>query len=148
MKVGVGAQDHPARQEPAIGTAPSVARKVDSSGDVCFAGYNYRVGNAYRRRQVQVAVVGDTVEIFVGQELIRAHPVSTTPPASTVRWPTPAADPTASTPPPPNQCQVGIKVSAGYRNLTIRAPLAARLAAVPSVLGRLSWRDRWRLVVL
>ncbi|MDQ3931796.1 MAG: IS481 family transposase, partial [Actinomycetota bacterium] len=56
-------------------TTPSVTRKVDSSGNVCFAGSNYRVGNAYRRRQVQVAVVGDTVEIFVGQELIRVHPV-------------------------------------------------------------------------
>ncbi len=56
-------------------TAPSASRKVDSSGNVCFAGSNYRVGNAYRRRQVQVAVVGDTVEIFIGQELMRVHPV-------------------------------------------------------------------------
>ena len=51
----------------------SVTRKVDSSGNVCFAGANYRVGNAYRRRQVQVAVVGDTVEISVGEQLIRSH---------------------------------------------------------------------------
>jgi transposase InsO family protein len=54
-------------------TAASVTRKVDSSGNVCFAGTSYRVGNAYRRRQVQVAVVGDTVEISVGEELIRRH---------------------------------------------------------------------------
>jgi len=53
----------------------SVTRKVDSSANVCFAGTSYRVGNAYRRRQVQVAVVGDTVEISIGNELIRSHPV-------------------------------------------------------------------------
>jgi hypothetical protein len=41
---------------------------------VSFAGENYRVGNAFRRRQVQVAVVGDTVEISIGKELIRVHP--------------------------------------------------------------------------
>jgi transposase InsO family protein len=56
-------------------TAASVTRKVDSSGNVCFAGASYRVGNKYRRRQVQVAVVGDTVEISIGNELIRSWPV-------------------------------------------------------------------------
>jgi transposase InsO family protein len=56
-------------------TAASVTRKVDSSGNVCFAGTNYRAGSKYRRRQVQVAVVGDTVEISIGEELIRSHPV-------------------------------------------------------------------------
>jgi transposase InsO family protein len=56
-------------------TAASVTRKVDSSGKVCFAGTNYQVGTTYRRRQVQVAVVGDTVEISVGTELIRSHKV-------------------------------------------------------------------------
>jgi hypothetical protein len=42
---------------------------------VCFAGANYRVGSAYRRRQVQVVVVADTVEISVGEQLIRSHRV-------------------------------------------------------------------------
>jgi transposase InsO family protein len=56
-------------------TAASVTRKVDSSGNVCFAGTSYPVGSKYRRRQVQVAVVGDTVEISVGNELIRSHRV-------------------------------------------------------------------------
>lgn len=56
-------------------TAASVTRKVDSSGNVSFAGASYRAGNPYRRRQVQVAVVGDTVEISIGNELIRSHPV-------------------------------------------------------------------------
>lgn len=54
-------------------TAASVTRKVDGSGNVCFAGTSYRVGSKYRRRQVQVAVIGDTVEISVGNELIRSH---------------------------------------------------------------------------
>jgi transposase InsO family protein len=54
-------------------SSPSVTRKVDSSGNVSFAGANYRVGNAYRRRQVQVVVVGDTVEISIGERLIRSH---------------------------------------------------------------------------
>ncbi len=52
-----------------------MTRKVDSSGNVCFAGASYRVGSKYRRRQVQVAVVGDTVEISIGTQLIRSHPV-------------------------------------------------------------------------
>lgn len=56
-------------------TAASVTRKVNSSGNVCFAGTNYRVGSKYRRRQVQVAVVGDSVEISIGSELIRSHAV-------------------------------------------------------------------------
>jgi transposase InsO family protein len=64
----------PAPSRPSA-TVASVTRKVDSSGNVCFAGTNYRVGNNYRRRQVQVAIVGDTVEISIGNELIRSHPV-------------------------------------------------------------------------
>jgi transposase InsO family protein len=56
-------------------TAASVTRKVDGSGNVCFAGTNYRVGAKLRRRQVQVAVVGETVEISIGSELIRTHPI-------------------------------------------------------------------------
>jgi transposase InsO family protein len=56
-------------------TVASVTRKVDSSGNVCFAGAHYRAGSHYRRRQVQVAVVGDMVEISIGKELIRKFPV-------------------------------------------------------------------------
>lgn len=61
------------RPSPRSVSSPSVTRKVDSSGNVSFAGANYRVGSAYRRRQVQVAVVGDTVEISIGEQLIRSH---------------------------------------------------------------------------
>jgi hypothetical protein len=52
-----------------------VTRKVDVSGNVSFAGASYRAGNKYRRRQVQVAVVDGTVEISIGEELIRVHPI-------------------------------------------------------------------------
>lgn len=56
-------------------TSASVTRKVDVSGNVSFAGTSYRVGNKFRRRQVQVAIVDGTVEISVGEELIRVHPI-------------------------------------------------------------------------
>lgn len=40
-----------------------------------FAGTGYAVGMKYRRRQVQVAVVGEVVEISIGEQLMRTHPV-------------------------------------------------------------------------
>jgi len=52
-----------------------VVRKVDSSGGISFAGVSYRVGNPHRRQQVDVRVVGDTVEISQDGRLIRVHPV-------------------------------------------------------------------------
>ena len=47
-----------------------VTRKVDSSGNVSFAGASYRVGRAHIRRQVQVAIVGEHVEISAGGEVL------------------------------------------------------------------------------
>lgn len=52
-----------------------VMRKVDSSGNISFAAATYRVGNAHRRQQVEVRVVGDTVEISHKGKLLRVHPV-------------------------------------------------------------------------
>jgi len=74
---GVERGRRPTPSLPAARTAAvaSVIRKVDSSGNVCFAGSSYRVGSTYRRRQVQVAVIGDTVEVSIGSELIRSHKV-------------------------------------------------------------------------
>lgn len=63
----------PARK--ATASSVSVTCKVDGSGNVCFAGTSYRAGSKYRRRQVQVAVVGDTVEISIGDQLIRTHQI-------------------------------------------------------------------------
>jgi transposase InsO family protein len=74
-QAGLRRGQRPSRTKRPSATAPSVTRKVDSSGNVCFAGTNYRVGSRFRRRQVQVAVVGETVEISIGEELIRTHPV-------------------------------------------------------------------------
>jgi transposase InsO family protein len=54
-------------------SGPTVVRKVDSSGSVSFAGTSYRVGNAYKRRQVQVSVVGDSVQIAVDGRIVRTH---------------------------------------------------------------------------
>ena len=53
----------------------SVTRKVDSSGGVSFAGHNYKVGKRHARRQVQVAIVGDSVEVSAGGEVLRVHPI-------------------------------------------------------------------------
>lgn len=63
------------RRERPSASAVSVTRKVDSSGNVCFAAENYYVGVKHKRRQVQVAVVGDRVEISIGEQLLRAHPI-------------------------------------------------------------------------
>lgn len=53
----------------------SVTRKVDSSGGVSFAGHNYKVGKRHARRQVQVAIVGEQVEISAGGEVLKVHPI-------------------------------------------------------------------------
>ncbi|MXY09998.1 MAG: hypothetical protein F4Z00_11035 [Acidimicrobiaceae bacterium] len=50
-----------------------VTRRVDSGGCVSFAGATYRAGRAHRGRQVQVAIVGETVEITAGGEVLRVH---------------------------------------------------------------------------
>ena len=52
-----------------------MTRKVDSSGNVSFAAATYRVGNQYRRQQVEVRVIGDTVEISQQGRAIRTHPI-------------------------------------------------------------------------
>jgi hypothetical protein len=62
-----------APKRPATPGAVTVTRKVDSSGTVSFADSDYAVGSKYRRQQVQIAVVGSTVEISLGQ-LLRTHP--------------------------------------------------------------------------
>jgi transposase InsO family protein len=61
-------------KRPATASAVAVTRKVDSSGTVSFAGTNYGVGSKYRRQQVQIAVVGATVEISLNGQVLRTHP--------------------------------------------------------------------------
>ena len=63
----------PPRPVRARRSTATVIRKVDTSGAVSFAGTTYRVGAAYRRQSVEVAVVGDTVRITIDGALIRTH---------------------------------------------------------------------------
>jgi hypothetical protein len=51
-----------------------VNRVVDSSGYVSFAGTNYRVGHRWRRRQVQVCIVADSVQLSCDGGIVRMHP--------------------------------------------------------------------------
>jgi transposase InsO family protein len=61
------------RRAATVGTA--VTRLVDAGGTVSFAGTNYRVGRAYRRRTAEVAIVGGSVQISVDGQVVRIHPV-------------------------------------------------------------------------
>ena len=63
----------PRPRQPTVGQV--VTRKVDSSGCVSFAGVSYRAGRAHRGRQVQVAIVDNSVEITAGGEVLRVHPI-------------------------------------------------------------------------
>jgi hypothetical protein len=54
---------------------PVIIRKVDRNGSVRFAGTAYRAGNAYKHRQVEVALKGDSVQIWVEGTLVRTHPI-------------------------------------------------------------------------
>ena len=60
-------------RQPTVGQV--VTRKVDSAGCVSFAGASYKAGSAHRGRQVQVAIVGGTVEISAGGEILRVHAI-------------------------------------------------------------------------
>ena len=86
--VATHARQHPPEAEPQVWrrqprarpvrpatVGQPVVRKVDSSGGISFAGVSYRVGNSHRREQVDVRVVGDTVEISQDGKLLRVHPV-------------------------------------------------------------------------
>ena len=53
----------------------AVTRVVDSSGYVSFAGTNYRVGNAWRGRPVQVCIVADSVQLSCDGQIVRVHPI-------------------------------------------------------------------------
>jgi transposase InsO family protein len=50
-----------------------VIRKVDPRGDVAFAGTGYRVGLGYARKDVEIHLVDDTVQIYFEGSLIRTH---------------------------------------------------------------------------
>jgi transposase InsO family protein len=52
-----------------------VTRVVDSSGYVSFAGTNYRVGNSWRGRPVQVCIVAGSVQLSIDGQIVRVHPI-------------------------------------------------------------------------
>jgi hypothetical protein len=62
------------RPRPATG-GPVVTRVADSSGNVSFAGSNYRAGRAWRGRSLQVAIVADSVQLSCGGQIVRVHPI-------------------------------------------------------------------------
>ena len=72
MQRRVRGRERPQRPTASVVT---VTRKVDSSGNVSFTCAHYRAGSSYARRQVQVAVVGDHVELSIGEQLIRRHKI-------------------------------------------------------------------------
>ena len=63
----------PRPRQATVGMA--VTRKVDSAGKISFAGEAYRTGKKNRGRQVQVAIVDNTVEISAGGEVLRVHAI-------------------------------------------------------------------------
>ncbi len=54
-------------------TGAVVVRKVNGQGSVSFAGTQYRVGNAFRRRSVELTITRDTVKISIDGKLLRTH---------------------------------------------------------------------------
>jgi len=58
---------------PTVGA--SVLRFVGSTGSISFAGWNYRVGNPFRGRQVEVAIVGKTLQISLDDAVVKRHPI-------------------------------------------------------------------------
>ncbi len=87
VMVATHARRHPVEKEPALWRQPAarslqpatvgrpVLRKVDPSGNISFAAATYRAGNAYRRRQAEVRVVGGSVQISVDGNLVRTHKI-------------------------------------------------------------------------
>jgi transposase InsO family protein len=85
--VATHASHHRPGSQPAIRRAPAarpprpastgvtVTRIADPGGTVSFAGAGYYAGWAYRGQQVQVALVGDTVQLAVGGRVIKVHPI-------------------------------------------------------------------------
>jgi hypothetical protein len=53
---------------------PPVLRLVDSRGDLSFAGTGYHVSTRFVGQQMEVRLVGDTVQIWSEGKLIRTHP--------------------------------------------------------------------------
>jgi transposase InsO family protein len=53
----------------------TVTRVADGTGAISFAGTMYRVGNAWRRRKVQVSIVAGSVQVACDGQIVRVHPI-------------------------------------------------------------------------
>jgi Integrase core domain/Mu transposase, C-terminal domain len=60
-------------RQPTSGMA--VTRVADGTGAVSFAGTMYRVGNAWRRKNVQVSIVAGSVQLACDGQIVRVHPI-------------------------------------------------------------------------
>jgi transposase InsO family protein len=56
-------------------SGPAVTRIADANGAVSFAGASYRAGRSWARSQVQVAIVGASVQLSVDGKVVRVHPI-------------------------------------------------------------------------
>jgi transposase InsO family protein len=53
----------------------TITRVADGTGAISFAGTMYRVGNAWRRRKVQVSIVAGSVQVACDGQIVRVHPI-------------------------------------------------------------------------
>ena len=63
---------------PSLKSLPSTLAEHNELGDARRARlerFSTGAGNKFRRRQVQVAIVGDQLEISIGEQLIRRHKI-------------------------------------------------------------------------
>lgn len=56
-------------------TGLRVLRMADRSGNISFAGANYRAGRAWARRSIEVCIVGGSVQLSVDGKVVRVHPI-------------------------------------------------------------------------
>ncbi len=78
-------QKHPAGKAVATGekrrrardatSGPTVTRLSDGNGSVSFAGTMYRAGRAWAHRNLQVAIVGASVQLSCDGQVVRVHPI-------------------------------------------------------------------------
>jgi len=59
----------------AVSSGIVVTRMVDSSGYVSFAGTMYRVGRAWRGKEVEVSIVAGSVQIACHGTIVRTHAI-------------------------------------------------------------------------
>jgi transposase InsO family protein len=59
----------------AVAAGVTVTRIADASGTISFAGASYRAGRSWARSNIDVAIVGASVQLSVHDKVIRVHPI-------------------------------------------------------------------------